>query len=137
MNSIAGQPSLSRIAAFAATAGLAGIAVFQLALALGAPWGRASWGGAYAGVLPAELRIASAVAIGVWTLALLLVLRRAGLGATTLPNAAGRWGLWVLVGVLIVSTVMNTLSPSPWERFLWAPYSLVLAGLCAVVARSK
>ena len=49
----------------AATAGLAVVAAFQVALAAGAPWGRAAWGGQHQGRLPARLRIASAVAAGV------------------------------------------------------------------------
>ena len=32
--------------------------------------------------------------------------------------------------------LMNFASSSPWERFLWGPLALVLAGLCFVLARS-
>jgi len=35
-----------RAAAVAAAIGFAGIAIFQVALAAGAPWGHAAWGGA-------------------------------------------------------------------------------------------
>jgi hypothetical protein len=38
------------------------VAVFQLALALGAPLGKAAWGGLSEGVLPTRLRIASGLA---------------------------------------------------------------------------
>ena len=40
--------------------GLAGLAAFQAALAIGTPWGRASYGGAHIGVLPSRLRVVSA-----------------------------------------------------------------------------
>ena len=35
----------ARVAAVVAAIGFAGIAIFQLALAAGAPWGYAAWGG--------------------------------------------------------------------------------------------
>ena len=49
-------------AAIALTVILALLAVFQLALVLGAPLGRFAWGGTHR-VLPARLRIGSAVSI--------------------------------------------------------------------------
>ena len=30
---------------------------------------------------------------------------------------------------------MNVASSSAWERYFWAPYALILAGLCFVAAR--
>src|SRR5919106_6499883 len=66
-----------RPAAIAAAIGFVVIAGFQLAVALGAPLGRAAWGGAYER-LPVSLRIASAIAVLVWSLAALIVLRRGG-----------------------------------------------------------
>lgn len=38
------------------------VTVFQLALALGLPAGRAVWGGRYQGKLPTRLRLASGIA---------------------------------------------------------------------------
>ncbi len=122
--------------AVAAVSGLLGIATFQVALALGAPLGRAAWGGIHAGSLPTGLRAASAVAVVVWTLAALVVLGRAGLDVLPLPAGVLHWGIWVLVAVLPIGALMNFASPSPWERFLWGPTALILAGLCLLVARS-
>jgi hypothetical protein len=127
--------STARTPAVVAAAGFCSIAVFQIALALHAPLGRAAWGGTHA-QLPPGLRIASAVAAAFWVLAAIVVLGRAGFDVTGLPAAFLRWGTWVLVAVLPLGAVMNFASPSPWERFLWGPVALVLAGLCFVVARS-
>jgi hypothetical protein len=66
-----------RGAAVAAAIGFGCIAVFQLALSMGAPLGRAAWGGAHVH-LPTGFRIASAFAMGIWTLAAFIVLARAG-----------------------------------------------------------
>jgi hypothetical protein len=111
----------------AAAAGLIGIALFQAAIAAGAPLGRASWGGTHEGALPTGLRIASAVAVLVWTFAALLVLRRGGLGLHAIPEPAARWGTWILAGLLLLSALLNAASSSPWERYFWAPYALTLA----------
>jgi hypothetical protein len=125
----------AQTAAVIAAVGFLAIAAFQAALALGAPLGRAAWGGAHLR-LPRGLRIASALATAFWVLAGLVVLERAGFEASPLPSAGGRWGTWVLVGVLLLGAVMNFASSSRWERFLWGPVALLLAGLCLVVARS-
>jgi hypothetical protein len=114
-----------------------GIAAFEAALALGAPLGRAAMGGFYEQQLPMGLRIVSGVAVGVWVLAVLIVLGRAGFKVVPLPAAILRWGTWVLVGLLFVGVVMNIASSSPWERFIGAPVALILGVLCLIVARSE
>ena len=40
---------------------LAGVTAFQVSLAAGTPWGRLAWGGSHEGVLPTDLRVASAL----------------------------------------------------------------------------
>jgi hypothetical protein len=54
--------TLHQLAAIVACAVLAGLTVFQAALIAGAPLGRFAWGGQH-DVLPAKLRIGSAVSI--------------------------------------------------------------------------
>ena len=75
-------------AAYLAAAGFVGIGLFQVALALGAPLGRAAWGGAHR-VIPKPLRRASAVAAVVWLLAAVVILARAGVLELPLPEQ--RW----------------------------------------------
>jgi hypothetical protein len=128
-----GRP-LQRWAAAGAAIGFSGLAAFQGALALGAPLGRAAWGGSSM-YLPLELRIGSGVAVGVWLFAALLVLRRSGILAAPLSSAVARWGVWILVGLLALGAVMNFASPSVWERVIWGPFGLVMLVLCVLVAR--
>jgi hypothetical protein len=125
----------ARTAAVAAAVGFLAIAAFQAALALGAPLGRAAWGGTRT-ELPTGLRVASAIAVVVWIFAATIVLGRAGFEVFRLPDAIVRWGTWILVGLSLLGAIMNFASSSPWERFLWAPLALILAGLCLGVARS-
>jgi hypothetical protein len=116
-------------------AGFLVVASFQVALAVGAPFGRAAFGGANAGTLPLEFRLVSAFAAGFWGLAALHALSRGRL-PRRFPRLGNGRATWVLAGLLAVGTLMNAASSSPWERFGWAPYTLALAILTVVLARS-
>lgn len=118
-------PSVSRRAT---ALGLGGLALFQVALAAGAPWGRISYGGAHPGVLPRRLRTVSAGAAVLYAGSGLAVV-----GPRT-PVRLRRHVLTGVTGLLAVGTVVNGLSPSWPERALWTPTAAVLA-LCAWRAR--
>jgi hypothetical protein len=137
MSTVTADVTSGRAAAVATTVLFAGIALFQVALALGAPWGRAAWGGAHPGVLPAGLRIASGFAAVFWVFAAWVVLERVGLASLIpLDTTFLRWAMWALVGLSCLAVVMNLASPSPLERLIWVPVSVALAVLCLIVARS-
>lgn len=122
-------------AAVTAAVGFVGVALFQVTLAAGAPFGQAAWGGTHPGQLPSGLRVGSALAVGVWVLAAAIVAGRAGIVATPFSPAFLQRATWVLVALTLVGAGMNVASSSPWERFMWAPITLALAGLCFLVAR--
>jgi hypothetical protein len=121
--------------AVAAALGFVLLAAFQVALALGVPWGRAAWGGAHER-LPRGFRIASALAAGFWVLAALVVLARGGHDMSPIPDGVGRWGTWVLFGLLVLGTLMNLASRSRIERLVQTPTAAVLAVLTFLVASS-
>ena len=110
------------------------ICLFQIALAFGAPLGKAAWGGRHQGSLPKGLRIGSGIAgfilyplIGVMVLDGAMVID----GRFMLGNdKAVMWGLSALFSV---GALANLASRSIIERW-WAPVSLTLALCCAVVA---
>lgn len=133
-HAVRAERPLRRLAAVAAAIGFIALAAFQLALVLGAPLGRAAWGGTY-DQLPAGLRIASAFAVGLWVLAVPIVLRRGGFMISPPSEAIARWGTWILVGLLSLGALMNFASRSSWERFGWGPVALILAVLCFMIAR--
>lgn len=124
----------AELPAVLAAVGFLAIALFQAALALGAPFGAAAWGGAHPGPLPPKLRVASAFASSFWVSAALVVLERGGSEIVSLPPTLAGWGTWVLVVLLPIGAIVNFASTSRWERFGWGPIALVLAGLCLVVA---
>jgi hypothetical protein len=122
------------IAAIVAVMLLGAIAAFQAALALGAPWGSAAWGGGNPGVLPRNLRIASGIAaVVIYPLIILLVLAGAGLIDDSWIPIDTSVVMWILAALLTVGAVMNAISRSPRER-LWAPVALVVAICCALIA---
>lgn len=127
-------PSAVRGAAALAAAGFLLIAAFQVALASGVPWGAAAWGGSWI-QLPPGMRVASGIAAAFWTAAAVVVRRHAGAGARWLSPVWARRGTWLLVVLLAVAALLNLASPSPVERAIWGPTSLLLAVLCLVVAR--
>ena len=124
----------ARTAGVLAAVGFLGLALFQVALAAGADWGHAAWGGANA-ELPSAQRIGSAVAVLIWTAAALVVLGRAGL----LGSGRGlyRWGTWVVAAGSALGSLANFASQSRYESFILGPLALALAILCVVVARSR
>ena len=123
------------LAATLAAAGFVVIAAFQLLLALGAPLGRAAYGGRNAELSPA-FRRASAGAVLIWLLAAVFILGRGGVLSVPLPDVVIDVGAWVLVVLSVLGTIVNLASSSPWERFGWAPFSAALAVLSFIVASS-
>jgi hypothetical protein len=123
------------LAATIAAAGNMVIATFQLLLALGAPLGRAAYGGRSAKLSPA-FRRASAGAVVIWLIAAVFMLGRGGVAAVPLPDVILAVGAWVLVVLSVLGAIVNLASSSPWERFGWAPFSAVLALLSFIVASS-
>jgi hypothetical protein len=125
---------VARVAAVVAAIGFAGIAIFQLALAAGAPWGHAAWGGANAHLSTAQ-RSASAAAVVFYAAAALIVLGRAGMLRARGNAALFRWGIWFLAVAMAIGALPNFASQRRWENFIFGPLALVLAILCVVVAR--
>jgi hypothetical protein len=122
-----------QIAAIVAVVVLGVITIFQLALALGVPWGAAAWGGSHSGVLPGRLRVASAVVgLVVYPLIALLILATAGLINVDVPGS-GPTAMWFLTGFFTLGAIANFASRSKVER-IWGPVTLVLAISTAVIA---
>lgn len=111
------------------------IAVFQIALAAGAPWGAASWGGRHPGKLPTGYRIGSAVAGLFFYPAVAAYILGSAVVFGDERSSGGEAGLWVLTGLFGLSSVINLISPSKVER-IWAPVALVLTVCCAILAIS-
>jgi hypothetical protein len=120
-------------AAIVAALLIAVVAVFQIALALGAPARRAAWGGRHEGKLPTGLRVASGIAGVLFYPAVILIVLQTGGVIDLDPVPVGATGMWVLAGLFTVGALMNFVSRSNVER-VWGPVSLAIAACCAVLA---
>jgi hypothetical protein len=124
------------VAALAALAYLAGtllVVSFQIALALGAPWGAYAVGGRFPGRFPPSLRLLALVQAVVLGLLGLVVASAAGLADMRL-SAELYWLMWLVVVLAALSLVMNAASRSPGERRLWVPVASVMLASSLVVA---
>jgi hypothetical protein len=112
----------------------AGVCLFQLALALGAPWGEFAMGGAFRGSFPPAMRVAAAVQLLILAGLALIVLARAGV-APKVP--APRALIWLVVAVNVVACILNLITPSGLERLIWAPVTIVMLAASLRVALSR
>lgn len=124
---------LVAVAALAYAGATVVVVAFQIALALGAPWGRYAMGGRYDGRLPAAMRLAAVVQAIVLAVLALIVLSAAGVISGT-PLAEYPWLVWIPVGVSALSVGLNAISRSAVERRTWVPVGLVLLASSLVVA---
>lgn len=121
---------LGDLAALLYVAATIAVIGFQVALALGAPWGAFAMGGRSPGRFPPSLRLLALVQAVVLGLLALVVLDTAG----RLSLGLADWLIWLAVVVSGLSVAMNAASPSPQERRLWVPVGLVMLASSLVVA---
>ena len=102
---------------------LATIGAFQLALAVGAPWGRAAYGGTRQGTLPSHLRGISGVAAVGYGAGAVLIVRGAG-------SAPARARAFTTLSVFMtIGAIANGASRSLVERAIWTPVTAATAVL--------
>jgi hypothetical protein len=106
---------------------------FQVALALGAPYGAYAMGGAYPGRWPPRLRIAAVVQAIVIAGLAVIVLSDAGLVAPGLADDLPSL-VWLAVAFSALSTVLNAISRSSGERRIWLPVAALMLVTSLLVA---
>ena len=99
------------------------VALFQLALAMGAPWGAYAMGGKFPGRFPPPMRIAALVQVALLAAFAGVVLARAGVA---LPDWRAGWLAWIVVGLMALGVMLNLITRSPRERMIWAPVAILL-----------
>lgn len=112
----------------ATAAGLLAVSAFQSALAAGAPWGHAAYGGSTHGVLPSRLRAISGVAALGYGSGAAFILR--GSGSSRVRARA----LTALSAFMGIGVIANGASRSPVERAIWTP---VTAAITVLAWRSR
>ena len=112
----------------------AGIIAFQLAVALGAPWGQFTQGGQHPGTLPASMRGVAAASAFIIACLAMTVLAAVELGPLRTASARTRlWAMRATTAYAGVAVAVNIATRSSAERTVWAPVSIVLLVLCVRV----
>jgi len=127
---------IRRSAGIIYTAATAIVVAFQIALALGAPWGSYAMGGSYPGQFTPAMRVAALIQAGILLGFAGIVLARAGIALRAWERVS-RWMVWVVVAFAALSLVLNLITPSAGERMLWAPVALVLLVCSLLVATGR
>lgn len=126
---------LHHAAAIAAGTVLAGLAVFQILLISGMPWGRLAWGGQHR-VLPRGLKISSAVSILLYAVFGSAAVAKAGLVPSFVNDTVLGPAMWALTAYFALGIVLNGISRSKPERLVMTPVALLLAVLYLVLSLS-
>ncbi|SFR92954.1 hypothetical protein SAMN04487846_0725 [Microbacterium sp. cf046] len=118
--------------ALALTVLLGLLTLLQLALIFGAPLGAFAWGGQHR-VLPARLRIGSAVSILIYALIVVIAWDRVG-AIDLFDGLFSEVAMWVIFAYFTLGIAMNAISRSKPERYTMVPMSIALAGLSFLIA---
>lgn len=110
------------------------VALFQLALALGAPMGEYAFGGQNHGKLPAGFRVASSASVLVNLAIAGHFLAQTGFINTLLPAELNTLANWGLVAFAAVGLLLNTITRSQAEKKMWAPVTALILVLSVIVA---
>lgn len=108
------------------------VALFQLALVLGAPMGEYTMGGQNHGRLPIKLRVGAAISMLVNLAIAGHYLAQTGFVQTLLPAQLNQVANWSLVAFTAIGLLMNSISRSKKERQMWVPV-LLLSLACAII----
>jgi hypothetical protein len=127
---------MKRIAAIVFAVIILGVVAFQIALALGAPWGEYAMGGAFPGQYPPALRIGAVLQAILLAGFAPVVLARADLIQVRWLQRA-RWLIWAVVALFAIFLMLNLITPSAGERALWVPVILLLLISSLIVALGK
>lgn len=109
------------------------VMLFQLALALGVPWGSYAMGGKYPGKFPPFMRRAALFQILILAALAVIVLSKAEMAYPTLYSFSGI-AIWFVVGFSALATILNLITKSVWERRIWAPVSILMLISSMIVA---
>lgn len=101
------------------------VAAFQVALAFGAPWGELTWGGKFRGILPARMRVMAIISAVLIIMFALIIETRAGNILDEYRDLSTTLS-WIVVAYSAIGTVMNAITPSKKERYLWLPIVTLL-----------
>jgi hypothetical protein len=126
------------VAAVASACLIASVVAFQGALAMGAHWGAAAYGGRFVeddGQLPPRYRLSSAIAaLFLSGAAWLVLLAGSVIDLGPVPERVSALTMWPLAILFAVNTLGNLSAKHPLERFGASALTAGLTVLCVVIA---
>src|SRR3954463_3361103 len=100
---------MTEISAFIACTILLLLALFQLALMLGAPIGKYAWGGGH-DILPTKFRVGSCISIILYAVFALVILNKAAVINLISNDKVLNLGIWALTAYFFIGVMMNGIS---------------------------
>ena len=110
------------------------IALFQLAIVLGAPVGEYAYGGQHEGVLPTRFRIASVVSMLLMLAIAGHYLAQIGVFSPVLDQAGNAIANWGFVGFFALAALMNNITKSEKEKRVFGSITLAMLLSAILVA---
>ena len=124
---------IPQIAALLFVAASCVVGVFQIALALGAPWGELTLGGRWRGSLPLAVRLIPLLSVVLLVCFCAVVLARANVALPQYQQLCQTF-VWFVVGYCALGSIANAATRSKRERKLWLPVVLFMLTSSLVVA---
>lgn len=110
------------------------VALFQLAIVLGAPVGEYAYGGQHQGKLPTGFRVASVFSMAVMIALAGHYLAQIGLFTPLLDAGGNAIANWVFVGFFALSALMNNISKSEKEKRVFGSVTIAMLLSAILVA---
>jgi len=101
------------------------VSLFQLALALGAPWVKIAMAGKYPGKFPNKMRMAAVFQMFILLFFIWIALVKSEKLNLEWKGFADKM-IWVVVSFSVLAFVLNIITPSKWERIIWTPVCLIM-----------
>lgn len=124
---------IPQIAALLFVAASCVVGAFQMALALGAPWGEFTLGGRWRGRLPLAVRLIPLLSVVLLVCFCAVVLARANVALPQYQQLSQTL-MWFVVGYCALGSIANVATPSKRESKLWLPVVLMMLASSVVVA---
>jgi len=110
------------------------VALFQLAIVLGAPVGEYAYGGQHEGKLPVRFRVTSAISMLVMLALAGHYLAQIGLFTPLLDADGNAIANWVFVGFFALSAVLNNITKSEKEKRVFGSITVAMLLSAILVA---
>lgn len=109
--------------------------MFQFSLVLGAPFGEATMGGIFKGVLPLKFRILALIQSIILLFFMIVILIRAEVMLSEYYFQS-TYVVWYIALFFLVGSVLNMITKSRIERLIWAPVNIILFTATVFIALS-